>query len=55
MGPYFHTDLHTIWVIKLRLITQTRGHVTYVGESVQILVGKSEGKLFWETWAQMVG
>ena len=55
MGPYFHTDLHNNRVIKLRLITQARGHVTYLGESVQILVGKSEGKLFWKTWAQMAG
>jgi len=28
MGPYFHTDLHNIRVLKLRLITQARGHVT---------------------------
>jgi hypothetical protein len=51
IGHYFHTVLHTISVIKLRLITWARGIVTCGRNSVQILVGKSEGKLFWKTWA----
>lgn len=40
MGHYFHTDLHTIRVIKLRLITRARGHVPYVGDRVY--------KFWWE-------
>jgi hypothetical protein len=33
MGHYIHTDLHTTRTIKLRILTQARGHVRYVGET----------------------
>jgi len=40
MGQYVHTNLHTVRVIKLRLVAQARGHVTYVGGTVY--------KFWWE-------